>query len=294
MKTKEELLERVKKINEYNAIKGYTSSQNNYSRNEEALILNNFEESNDMCNFTLEFLELLKKYNVRMQGSNGMLETFEFSDAPERYLGICPFWRWLQLTDEEMDAKIEEARLEKEQKNQKNVEEPQQYNNLYNTIGIDKSSINEEISEDEELLNDTEIEDYDEDEDEDDESEMYCYDASGAFTADIELNVGKIETNDSDEDLIQKCIDLVINKIESDDLYIETDVEEMDENATIEVLEDGTTLVKINNVEFSVRVDIMAYNLDNANDDRWGEFYDKINPLEYLQNIRDEYVSEAD
>lgn len=151
-------------------------------------------------------------------------------------------------------------------------------------------SVEDNIDNDEEGY-ETEVEDWGE---EDNTDDMCYYDTSGAFTADVELNVGKIETNDSDEDLIQKCIDLVIGKIESDDLYVETDVEEMDENATIEVLEDGTTLVKINNVEFSVGINIMAYNLDNANDDRWDEFYGKINSLEYLQNIRDEYVSEAD
>ena len=277
MKTKEELLNRICKIDEYNAIRGFEwIGHKNDLTNPDVLILRNFEESDNMCNFTLEFAALLKKYGVKIHGVNGMLVSFEFPDAQGKYLGVCPFWRWLQLTDEEMNAKIEEAIKEAEQK------------------ALNKEELVNEINEDELIFGcdnscDTEI--YDEDEE---ECELYDYDASGSFTADIEINVGKIRSLDVDEDLISRCVDDVYNLLDKDGVSIDSDYDELLENTKVKELEDGTTLVTISNAECSVRVDIQASCLDEANDERWSAFDSIICSLNYLKNIREEYVSEAD
>ena len=293
MKTKEELLKRIQKIDEYNAIKGFESyGHRNESTSPDVLILDNFKASDNMSNFTLEFVELLKKYGTKIHGVNGMLVAFEFPDAPEKYLGVCPFWRWLQLTDEEMDTKIEEAKTEANLKN------------LYNTVGagtprpindfpasVNESDTNEEPLDGCDDCCDTEGYDYNEDEE---GYEMCDYDACGSFITDIEVNVGKIEPNDVDEDLANTCYDKVYDILEADGVSIDSDEDELFERIKIKELEDGTTLVTIDEVECSVLVDIQASCLDEANDERWSAFSKKIRPLKYLKNIREEYVSEAD
>ena len=46
--------------------------------------------------------------------------------------------------------------------------------------------------------------------------------------------------------------------------------------------------------ECSVSVFIKAHNLDEANDERWDAFSDIVDSINYLKNLRDKYVSEAD
>jgi len=139
---------------------------------------------------------------------------------------------------------------------------------------------------------DNEVDDRD---DEDDEYEELCdYDAIGSFTADIELNIGKVESNDVDEDLINTCYEKVYDILESDGVSIDSDEDELFERIKIKELKDGTTLVTIDEVECSVRVDIQASCLDEANDERWSAFDNIICSLDYLKNIRNEHVSEAD
>lgn len=129
---------------------------------------------------------------------------------------------------------------------------------------------------------------------EEEECEMYDYDACGSFIADIEVNVGKIESNDVDEDLVNTCYNKVYNILGADDVAIDSDEDELFERIKIKELEDGTTLVTIDEVECSVRVDIQASCLDEANDERWSAFDCIVRSLDYLKNIRNEHVSEAD
>lgn len=306
MKTKEELLKRIQKIDEYNAIRGFEwVGHKNESTSPDVLLLDNFKASDNMSNFAIEFAALLKKYGTKIHGVNGMLVAFEFPDAPEKYLGVCPFWRWLQLTDEEMDAKIEEAKLEAEQKAREKAAKDANYGNLYNTVGLVSpcstneipASINESNTNEEPLdgCDDCcDTEGYDNEYEEEEEYEMCEYDACGAFIADIEVNVGKIESNDVDEDLVNTCYIKVYDILGADDVAIDSDEDELFERIKIKELEDRTTLVTIDEVECSVRVDIQASCLDEANDERWSAFSKKIRPLKYLKNIRAEYVSEAD
>ena len=281
MKTKEELLNLLEKIKEYNRIRGFENwGQNNVETSQDALITNNFKESNNMCNFTLEFVELLSKYGVMMHGVNGMLVSFDFADAPKKYLGISPFFRWLQLTDEEMDVKIEEAKKEAEQKALKKNEEPINESDDECLFGCDDCYDTEE---------------YDYEEESEEENELYDYDACGSFIADIEINVGKIELNEDtiNDDLAQECWDRLLDALGNDDVEIDND-DDVFETLKFKILEDGTTLVKCKGAECSVRVDIQASCLDEANDERWSAFSSKVNSIDYLHNIREDYVSEAD
>lgn len=123
---------------------------------------------------------------------------------------------------------------------------------------------------------------------------LYYYDAVGSFTADIELNIGKIESNDVDEDLINVCYEKVYDILECDGVLIDSDEDELFERIKIKELIDGTTLVTIKDVECSVSVSIEAHNLDEANDERWDAFNDIVDSINYLKNLRDKYVSEAD
>jgi len=307
MKTKEELLKRIQKIDEYNAIRGFEwVGHKNESTSPDVLLLDNFKASDNMSNFAIEFAALLKKYGTKIHGVNGMLVAFEFPDAPEKYLGVCPFWRWLQLTDEEMDAKIEEAKLEAEQKAREKAVQEANHSNLYNTVGLVSpcstnefpASVNESDTNEEPLdgCDDCcDTEGYDNEYEEEEEYEMYEYDAVGSFIADIEVNVGKIESNEDtiDDDLAQECWDRLLDTLEVDGVEIDND-DDVFETLKFKILEDGTTLVKGKGAECSVRVDIQASCLDEANDERWSAFSKKIRPLNYLKNIREEYVSEAD
>lgn len=170
--------------------------------------------------------------------------------------------------------------------------------NIENDINITNIEITEpkwlldESNNDGFFESDTEVDDRD---DEDDENEeLYYYDAVGSFTADIELNIGKVESNDVNEDLIDTCYEKVYDILESNGVSIDSDEDELFERIKIKELEDGTTLVTIEDVECSVQVFIEAHNLDEANDERWSAFSDIVDHLNYLKNLRDDYVSEAD
>ena len=123
---------------------------------------------------------------------------------------------------------------------------------------------------------------------------LCCYNAVGSFTADIELNIGKVESNDVNEDLINTCYEKVYDILECDGISIDSDEDELFERIKIKELEDGTTLITIKDVECSVSVFIKAHNLDEANDERWDAFSDIVDSINYLKNLRDNYVSEAD
>lgn len=123
----------------------------------------------------------------------------------------------------------------------------------------------------------------------------YDYDACGSFIADIELNIGKICSNEDtiDDEMMQECWDKLLDTLAADNVVVEND-DEVFETLKFKILEDGMTLVKAKGVECSVIVDIQASCLDAANDKRWSEFSSKVNSIDYLHNIRNEHVSEAD
>ena len=170
--------------------------------------------------------------------------------------------------------------------------------NINNDINITNIEITEpkwlldEPNNDDFFESDAEVDDRGDEDDEDEE--LCCYDAVGSFTADIELNIGKVESNDVNEDLTDICYEKVYDIIESEGVSIDSDEDELFERIKIKELEDGTTLVTIKDVECSVQVFIEAHNLDEANDKRWNAFSDIVDPLNYLKNLRDDYVSEAD
>lgn len=184
------------------------------------------------------------------------------------------------LIDSDEDLQIAKEILENAMKTIKQrIEEKNENKNLDDTEVLD------DIEEPDDMdCNDEEYE----------EGELCDYDAVGSFIADIEINVGKIESNDVNEDLVNTCYEKVYDILESDGVSIDSDEDELFERIKIKELEDGTTVVTIKDVECSVRVFIEAHNLDEANDERWSAFSNIVDPLNYLKNLRNDYVSEAD
>jgi len=116
--TKEELFKRVDRIYEYEKLKeneNFLMSDNPISSS----IINreNLEKSDDMCNFTLEFLNLLDKYKPNIYTITGGVRTFGFDDSDKRRYISANYFRdtsMLRCSEEELDVLFNKIYLKRE------------------------------------------------------------------------------------------------------------------------------------------------------------------------------------
>ena len=110
--TREELLRRADKIQEYFDVRGWGyAPKMDGSCNRDAISRENLEKCDDMVNFTLEFIDLLEKYKVKIHTINSMITTFGFiaeGEDKERYIAADYFWECSKLrrSEDELDKEI--------------------------------------------------------------------------------------------------------------------------------------------------------------------------------------------
>ena len=116
--TREELLRRADKIQEYFDIRGWGyAPKMDGEYNRDAISRENLEKCDDMVNFTLEFIDLLEKYKVKIYTINSMITTFGFNvegEDKELYIAADYFWECSKLrrSEEELDKEMERLRRE--------------------------------------------------------------------------------------------------------------------------------------------------------------------------------------
>ena len=154
---------------------------------------------------------------------------------------------------------------------------------------LNKENIAKEANKkDSDYANDTEEpNDMNYDDEDDEEYEEVEYSASASFTADIEY---EFTSNEQEIDK-QKVLRKAEKSLDNDDVYIE-DYDE--ENIIIEHIKDNEYKLIIKDANFSTGVTVTGYSFDQCNDDRWSAFWNKVNCIKCLTNVRDEYVSEVD
>lgn len=112
--TKEELLKRAKEVIEYYTIQGWGNwLKNDYHTSGcDMLRIEDLENNENMLNFLVELINIMKKYNIDYSGVNGMLCNFNTKDTDNDNVirfGISKLCYFLQ-TQEEMDKDLEKAK----------------------------------------------------------------------------------------------------------------------------------------------------------------------------------------
>ena len=123
------------------------------------------------------------------------------------------------------------------------------------------------------------------------DEELCIYDAGATFTADIEWFFKDDGTVLTDDKKWNKTVDKFYDVLEKDDLEL---YEFDDENFKIEHHKDDLYKVVVKDAVLATGVEVECYDLDDGNDKRWDAFWDKVGGIAYLNDIRDEEVSEVD
>ena len=110
MKTKEDLLKRVNELTEYFNLRGWHQhiDRSRYSCD----IIKDLEKSDDMINFLIELVNIMKKYNISTSGVNGHwcnFHTITENQDDETRFGVSNMW-YLLKSQEEMDEEIEKGK----------------------------------------------------------------------------------------------------------------------------------------------------------------------------------------
>ena len=212
--TKEELLKRAKEVIEYYTIQGWKHHfRNDYCTYDCNVIrIEDLENNENMLNFLVEFINIMKKYNIGYSGVNGMLCNFKTKDAGNDNVirfGISNLGYFLS-TQEEMDKDLEKAKENAYQK---------MLNNRVKFLLSD--NLKYKLSEDEDKC--YKVSDYDnidcENEDVGEEDLPAKFHAE--FTADIEtmVELNHIETFTNENDIKKEICEKIANTIYRDTFY---------------------------------------------------------------------------
>ena len=96
--TKEELLKRAKEVIEYYTIQGWGNwLKNDYHASGcDMLRIEDLENNENMLNFLVDLINIMKKYNINYSGVNGMLCNFKTKDGDNDIrFGISKLWFFL-------------------------------------------------------------------------------------------------------------------------------------------------------------------------------------------------------
>lgn len=264
--TKEELIRKAELILEEDKVREYDFHKYVLG-SPDALSADALKIHDNLCNFILELIDLLNKYNIEISSINGGWETLAIQEPKGKVaIGVSSLEELKKFSIEELEKRLEDAKaLMKSRKESQNNE-----------------NVNEEEASDE----------YDDWGEEDPEEECE-YDASAVFTANIEYEFtfnGEIPQED-EEKLKKLALKKVESLLDNQRVYIE---DYIDDNMSIEHIEDNKYKLVVKDVSFSAGVTVLGYSWDQCNDKRWKAFYDKVKSIEYLSDIRDEEVSEVD
>lgn len=110
--TKEELLKRAKEVIEYYTIQGWGNwlKTDYHTSGCDMLRIEDLENNENMTNFLVELINIMKKYNIDYSGVNGMICNFKTKDTDNAIrFGVSKLWFFF-LSQEEMDKNIENAK----------------------------------------------------------------------------------------------------------------------------------------------------------------------------------------
>lgn len=249
--TKEELLKRAEEVIEYY----YTiQGRGNWLKNDyntsgcNMLRIEDLENNENILNFLVDLVNIMKKYNIDYSGVNGMLCNFKTKDGDNDIrIGVSNLWFFL-LTQEEMDKNIEKA---KEYAYQKML------NNRVKFLLPDNLKYKQ--SEDEYYFEGKPDECDCEDEDDDIESHKFHEE----FMADIEtlVELNHIETFTDKNDIKNKICEKIANTINQSTFYHINvkDIANLEDKIQLKETETDSTINDIKTYSVSIKGVLFEY-----------------------------------